>query len=261
MWDTTCRQSPWWCFAAFARCTLSWNLGFSSTQTWPVVHFLIVCTSVLLKIKCKLERTLLIQSLIFIQNTMLLLLSHFLVHHILNFLPSNEICWHTSSSVVRAHIPFQHFSLPLASPQSECIPMLSVAVVFLLSSQPPLPWDMGSFLLLHSQNKTKLHSLLHHCQANGCYHICWARVAMWISSKQCVRGEWVSELNMLGEEKEEMEEGVSERPSLWSGLGACALALLLSPHHTWKETGSKHPGLTSSHTWSHSWQVFLVSPV
>ena len=51
-----------------------------------VILFLIVHTSVLLKMKCKLERTLLIRSLTFIQNTKLLVLSYFLVHHMFNSL-------------------------------------------------------------------------------------------------------------------------------------------------------------------------------
>lgn len=93
-----------------------------------VIPFLIVCTSVLLKMKCKLGRPLLIRSLTFIENTLkLLVLSYFLVHHIFNSLTRDAICWHASSSLVRAHILFPCFSLPLASwlfPRAPC------AVVF-----------------------------------------------------------------------------------------------------------------------------------
>lgn len=101
-----------------------------------VILCLIVHTSVLLIMKCNLGRTLLIQSLIFIQNTKLLLC--FLVH-IFSSLTCNEVCWHASSSAMRAHVLSHCFSLPLASPQSQHVPTLPMTVVSLPPPGPSLP--------------------------------------------------------------------------------------------------------------------------
>lgn len=79
-----------------------------------MIPFFNVCTGVLLKMKCKLKRALLIWSVIFIQNTKLLVFLLFLVHHIFSLLTCCE-SWHFPSPVFEGSCSV--WVLPLASPQ------------------------------------------------------------------------------------------------------------------------------------------------